>query len=310
MSEVNTPAAVAPAAPTPTPTPIAPEVTSPVETPPAASSWVNTDGTLREGWKNNLVPEDFRGRKVYDAVGSDVPSLLRHIGHQDGLLGRQGKGVFPPGPSATKTEIDLFYSSIGRPEKPEGYDISIPGADEASVTEAKAFFHSIGLTAQQASALAKWDTQRMTNASKDLENNPEKYFQELLPKVEGIYKQRCEEDLRKRWGDAYDARMHLARRAVEEFTKPGDERDLLLSRVGNDPAVVDFLATIMDKSFSGGSSVNTSTGSPAVTSNIDQRIDEMMRDPNYMDGRTNPARHKYLVEEVFRLRQTKRGANI
>lgn len=282
-------------------------VTDPTAIP---QSWVNADGTLKEGWQDNLVPTDFRGRKVYSAVGNDVAGLLRHIGHQDIAISKQGKGVFVPGPEASETEKDFFYKAIGRPDKAEEYKIDIPEADDGTVAEARNIFHRAGLTQGQVDAIIAYDKQRMEAAAKDLEENPVKYFEELLPKVEPIYKAQCEEKLRQIWGDAYDARLHLANRAIAENTKEGEERDTLTARIGNDPLVADFIATIMNKHFTDGSGVNTATGSPAASSNIAQRIDELQRDPNYMDGRTNPARHKQVIEEVLRLRTLLNPGNV
>ena len=274
-------------------------------TPTAAPvSWVNPDGTLKEGWKNTLVPEDFRGKRVYDAVGNDVASLLRHIGHQDSVIGKQGKGIFVPGPEASQTEKDIFYKALGRPDKPEEYKIDIPkeAMDETLAVEAKTIFHKAGLTQSQVDAVIALDKARMEASAKDLEDNPVKYFEELLPKVQPIYAKAAEDELRQRWGDAYDARIHLANRAIEENISNAEDKQLILSRAGNDPLVADLLATMMQKYAVSSTGPNTTVGNPTnVAKNLQQRIEDINSQLTPDLKRANRDRYDRLLNEKTRL---------
>jgi hypothetical protein len=279
-------------------------------------SFINPDGTLKPGWQtSNLVPEDFRGRKVYGAVGNDVASLLKHIGNQDIAISRQGKGIMIPPPDATKTEREIYNRAISGVETPQGYDAAIKAAipkgmeeqyndpEKIGALQTLAFKH--GATPAMVADLVAFDAARMQEAKAALEKDPMPFFEEILPLVQPIYKAEMEKVLQSKWGDAYQARKNLFQRAVAENTKEGDERELLLVACEREPLFVDLLATMMNKSFTSGMGPDTSTGSPAGAQNTDQRIDELMRDPNYMDGRTNPPRHKYLVNEVQRLMASK-----
>ncbi|MDD5458391.1 MAG: hypothetical protein PHF37_03255 [Phycisphaerae bacterium] len=283
---------------------------------PAPETFFNPDGTMKPGWQqSSLVPDDFKGRKVYDAIGNDIPSFLRHIGHQDIVISKQGKGIFVPGPDATQTEKDVFNKAIGRPDTPQGYDEAIKSAipkgmeehyddkDLIGALETVAYKH--GATPALVHDLVAFDAARMAAAQKELDENPMPYYEDLLLKVQPIYKKTMEEELQKRWGDAYQSRKHLFQRAVAENTPEGEERELLLVNIERDPLFADLLATIMNKSFTSGMGPDTGSGSPGGAMNVDQRIDELMRDPNYADGRTNPGRHKYLVNEVQRLMASK-----
>ena len=72
-----------------------------------APSWVNSDGTLKDGWqKSDLIPEEFKGRTVYNAF-TDVKGMLKQIGHQDKTISRQGKGLFPPTEAVSYTHLTL-----------------------------------------------------------------------------------------------------------------------------------------------------------------------------------------------------------
>ena len=304
--------AAAPATPTATATPPA----QPTET------FYNPDGTLKPGWQNSdLVPQDFRGRPVYNAVGNDVPSLLRHIGHQDIAISKQGKGIFVPGPDATETEKDFFYKAIGRPDKPEDYAEAIKKAipegmevhydDPEMIGNYQVMAHKLGLNPTQAASIIAFDAQRIAKAEADIKADPMPYFEELLPLVEPIYKAECEEELKKKWGDAYDARLHLANRAIAENTQEGEERDLLLARVGNDPVVADFIATMMNKSFTSGMGVDTSMGgSLGKNMSVQQQIDAIMKNPVYRDANLGPKEHDRLVMEVNRLISIQTGGKM
>lgn len=63
----------------------------------------------------------------------------------------------PPGEDATADEWNAFYSKLGRPEKPEGYEFPLPDGlpedfpyDETSAVEYRNWAHEAGLTPRQA----------------------------------------------------------------------------------------------------------------------------------------------------------------
>jgi hypothetical protein len=290
----------------------------------APVSFINPDGTLKEGWQNSdLVPQDFRGRPVYNALGQKptYADLFRHIGHQDIAISKQGKGIFVPGPEATQTEKDMFYKAIGRPDKPEGYaeaiKSAIPKGMEAHYDDAEMMggfqsaAHQIGLTPQQAASIIAFDAQRTAKAEADIKENPLPYFEELLPLVQPLYQKTTTDELKKRWGDNYDARMNLFQRAIVENTKDDDVRQVLLTNCERDPLFMDLLATIMNKSFTAGMGPDTSFGNPVGAKiSVQQQIDSIMRNPIYLDANLNPKEHDRLIMEVNRLISSQTGGKM
>ena len=319
--EDQTGTATATAEPVATPAPAASPSPAPGAAPAPTESFINTDGTLKAGWQDSdLIPQDFKGRKVYNALGTapTYADLMKHIGNQDIAISRQGKGIMVPPPDATQTEKDMFFKAIGRPDTPAGYDEAIKSvipkgmedhfADKEAMGELTTAMHKAGATPQVVATAVGIYAQQVARAQESLKADPMPFFEEVLPLVQPLYKAAMEAELQKRWGDMYQSRMNLFQRAVAENTKEGPERDLLLVNCERDPVFMDLLATMMNKSFTSGMGPDTSTGSPAGAQNTDQRIDELMRDPNYMDGRTNPSRHKYLVNEVQRLMASKKSS--
>jgi hypothetical protein len=175
-----------------------------------------------------------------------------------------------------------------------------------AMSEMTTAMHKAGATPQVVATAVGIYANQVARAQAELDANPMPFFEEILPKVQPLFKAAMEAELQKRWGDSYQSRKTLFQRAIAENTPEGEERDLLLVNCERDPLFVDLLATIMNKSFTSGMGPDTSSGSPAGAQNIDQRIDELMHDPNYADGRTNAGRHKYLVDEVQRLMAQKR----
>jgi len=284
-------------------------------------SFINPDGSLKEGWQDSsLIPDDFKGRPVYKGLGNDVASLLKHIGHQDIAISKQGKGIFVPGPEATQTEKDLFAKALGRPDNPDGYNEAIKAAipkemaeqydDLEAIGEAKGVFHEIGLNPGQVQRLIAFDVKRMAAAQEQMKADPMPLYEQILPLIQPIYAKMFKEELQKRWGDSYQSREHLFKRAIVENTKEGEERDLLTVRIEQDPLIADLLATIMNKSFTSGMGPDTSTGSPGGAMNVQQRIESIMKNPVYQNANLGPKEHDRLVQEINRLYSTQTGSKM
>jgi len=60
------------------------QTTEPVETgDPVAepTSFVEDSGTFKEGWQDAYVPEDFRGRSIFNSVTS-IQDVMKKMGNQ------------------------------------------------------------------------------------------------------------------------------------------------------------------------------------------------------------------------------------
>jgi hypothetical protein len=233
MSEPNgQPApAVAPDKPAPAP--------SGTPAPAAApESFINPDGTFKPGWEKAYVPEDFQGLGAFKTF-TDIKGAMKQLGNLERLRGKTGKGIMPLTAESTPTERELYYKAIGRPDTPAGYKIEIPKDleghyDPAVLEEAKGALHAAGLTQEQVAAVVALDAKRLKDG---------------LAKREAQEKadhDAAEKALRVKWGAAYDARLHVANRMIEENVAAAD-KPMLLEAIGNNPAVADFLATIGKK---------------------------------------------------------------
>jgi len=185
-----------------------------------------SDGAAAKSGTTGLPPADFRSH--FNERGEFVnPDWAKAMGLPDGFaskfktvdgalksyanleksLGSSNK-VTIPSENASKEEIALFRSKLGVPEKATDYKIEKPaglpdelwGAERVTAYQNKA--HEIGLSAKQASELAKWQADQLggdyaTN-SKALEARRDSAVAEL----------------KKDWGNNYDANLALAERGA------------------------------------------------------------------------------------------------
>jgi hypothetical protein len=273
----------------------------------ATESYINTDGTFKEGWQEKYVPSEFQHlTQIYSGIKTPA-DMAKMIGNQNATISRQGKGIFPPDEHSNEVEIKNFYRAIGVPDTPDGYKVDIPEEvqqyyqDEEMMNQARTAFHQLGLTPKQFAGIIAFDAARMKEADEALAADPMAFYEQALERAMPIMAQEAEKQLRVKWGDAYDARLQLANAAITENTQEGEERDQLLERIGNDPLVADFIATIQNKHHTESNGIDVSLGGGAKYMNIDQQIQAMMKNPNYLDGKTNPLEHKRLIEEINRL---------
>lgn len=272
-------------------------------------TYVNTDGTFKDGWATALVPEDLQGLGVYKTV-TNVGDALKQLGHLEKLRGKQGKGVFVPAEDATPTERELFYKAMGRPDTPEGYAFDIPKEMEAayskeSVQAARQAAHEAGLTPKQFAAIMDFDRKRYESAA-------QQHVADAASAVEA-----AEKALRARWGAAYDERLHIANRIVAENV-PEADKAAVLAAIGNNPVVADFLATVGKKFMEDGTVRPGAAVTGALTpAEIRGKITELEATPgfiitNAVTGtslrQTNPAQYQRLIRDRDALYDQLRGS--
>lgn len=283
----------------------------------STESYINSDGSFKENWQNHFIPAEVQGRnKMLWSGMKSVKDLVSHVNNQDLTISRQGKGIFPPGDKATDSEVRAFHRALGVPETPDGYDLNIPEEvqqyyqDDELMAEARTTLHKLGLTPKQFAGVVALDAARMKKADESMKADPMAFYEQALELAMPVMAKEAERVLRGKWGDAYDARLQLANAAITENVPAGEDRDILLEQIGNNPLIADFLATIQNKHHTESHGIDTSLGAGAKYMNVEQHVQVLMKDPNYIDGKTNPAEHARLVNEVNRLLSQKTGGKM
>jgi hypothetical protein len=231
-------------------------------------------------------PEEFR--KGYD--------------NKNELIGR--KGVIVPTEKSTPEELNSFFNSLGRPEKPEAYKLSpvenLHPEIKVSPESQKAFFeeaHKRGLTNQQADGLNKW---YLSGVSQMLATRD---------KAQAENMQKSLNTLRTEWGADFDKNMALATRMVKNFG--GKEALDSFGDLGNNPGVLKFLANV-GKRFAE-DSIDKMGVSDLTTSSSDARkqINSIKTDknnPNYAAfWNENDPKHDEVVKMLSKLYEVEAG---
>ena len=266
-----------------------------VGTTPEVGKFVNPDGTLQPGWKEELVPEEFRGFQVYDSF-VDLGTLMKLVGNQDALIKRQGKGVFPPGENASPSELEAFYNAIGRPHKPEDYKVEVPKGleayyDDPLMNEARVELHKAGLTQKQVDVVLALDAKRLVAGEQELQAAEEAELKD------------AESALRVKWGAAYDGKLHLARRVWADNT-PDVDKDKVQAAVGNNPVLVELLANIGKRLLEHGMPKDDGSTPGALTpGEAESKMKDLIAERG-MDTQmrwNNPEKYKRLCSEIDRL---------
>ena len=186
-------------------------------------------------WTAGLDPDvkefvGVKGWKEPKAVVESYRNLEKIVGADK---------IVVPKADAPDAEWNAVWDKLGRPKTPDEYGFKAPdGFPEGlySADAAKEYAqaaHKAGLTAKQAAAIHDWfagktvaDFQTGTKAAEEA-------------------KAALDAELRKEWGQAYDGKLELARRAAAAFGSK-EALDALDERMGG-AAMVKMWATIGEK---------------------------------------------------------------
>jgi len=256
-----------------------------------AALLVDADGKFSEGWRD-LLDEDLREEKSLESI-KDIGSLARSYVHTKRMVGADTIKV--PSEKSTEAEWEELFDRIGRPKTSDEYELPIPEEykehyNEDLIQAGRSLFHKIGLSQKQAQALWAFEQQRLEKAVADQAANAEAEMRS------------AEEALRQKWGDKFDARIHLANRMIAENTADEENKNAVVAAIGNNPHVADFLANIGEK-FIEHKVITDIDGSHSAALDLERQIHEEMAKDAYKNAQ-NPD-HKLAVAKVARLFEQK-----
>lgn len=232
-----------------------------------------------------------KGWKSPDDVISSYSNMEKFAGKFS------SRGVVIPD-SDSPEEWDKVYSKLGRPEAPNGYEFNhidvkqLDDADKQVVDFVKDIGYKHGFSKKQLEGfVSEYDAKIEELSTAEAEK-----AQREIDKQIG--------ELKTEWGDAWDKNIALARGAAKKFGIEGDKLNALEYNAGFAP-MMKVLAEIGEH-FSedgfvqgqGGSDSTVRTPKQALT-----ELKEVQSDPDYMDPKKNPNRHKMLREKARDLYQ-------
>lgn len=217
-----------------------PPITPPVGTPPPSDppqTFIGADGKFLPGWKEHFVPEEMRADKVFDTF-DDVGGGLKMLGSLQNMIGK--KGVIIPGEASPPTEWDNFHREMGRPDTKDQYQMKVAEDlaevyDKNLVAKARDLFFDSGFNQKEVDKLWAFEEERVRVGLK------------AIAEAGANAKLEMENTLKDKWGQDYEARLHLTNRVIAENTDNQEEKEALLDVIGNNPIVGNFIANIGTK---------------------------------------------------------------
>lgn len=194
-------------------------------------------------WRE-IIPESFR-EASWATKYKTADDFFKGVDWMNQTIGKKNvvQGIELPGEDAKPEDWDAFYNSLGRPEKPDGYELpELKDIPEGFVLpEDKQFWanmaHKHGLTKKQAAGLFSEFMQDMSERYKSaLEGSASAMVEAAKKRM-----QESADVLKGEWGDDFGANLNLAKRAAEHL---GILDSLDQSGAGNDPAVLKLAAEL------------------------------------------------------------------
>jgi hypothetical protein len=188
--------------------------TQTAQTPVNFSSFVSEDGSLKEGWQDHFIPEEYRQLGEFNKI-KNVKDLSRQLGYSVKLQGK--KGVIVPGPGSDENVIREFRSAMGIPETGEGYqykevgDLNLVDMSTEAMKPVLERMNKANYTQEQVNeGLAIFhDFMAEMEAAVDAEN--EQAVKDAEAKIQKIT------------GTAKDKMVHLANLAIDQITADWSE---------------------------------------------------------------------------------------
>ena len=247
----------------------------------------------------SMLPEEIRDHPSLHPI-KDVENLARSYVNAQRLIGAD-KLPMPVNPS--EEDLDRIYSRLGRPESPDGYQLSVDGniVTEDVASQFADVAHNLRLTPEQASGIMDYYRSAVENTGvANIQQSQEMQEQAM-------------ESLRQEWGRAYDQKIQAAASVAQEFMDT-DIFNLTLadgSRLGDNPGFIKAMANVADfkRSVTSEDTVSESAQSNVMTPREAQaEIDSIMNDrKNAYWDKSNPVARQRAIQRVQELMEFVHG---
>jgi len=243
-----------------------------------------------QDWRASLAPDLRSDQTLAKYQGVDALAKA-HIELQRTIGGR----VKVPGENAAPEEVAQFRKALGVPEAPDGYQLAMPEGfpadrwDKDGEAEFRKIAHAHGITPRAAQELMTSYAARQSAAYKAIDDA----------------RAATVDNLKRDWGDKFDAQQALADQAIEAHARKVGFTDDDFGRIAAAGLGEKFirmmaaLGTAAAPMTGPGSNVGVGAMSPE---GIRKRLSEIASHPKFFDNRfRNDPERKELVAEQSRL---------
>ena len=163
-----------------------------------------TNGT-EPWWHGRLSNDDNKGWLANKGF-KDLDTWVESHKNLEKLVGEQRLAI--PKGDEDKANWDKVFNALGRPEKPEAYQFKAPEGKELNpemIGHFAPLMHELGLNQRQASGLVEaYTALEATKAAQEATAFAAKSDQDIR-------------DLRTEWGETFDSKIEVGRRAMRQF---------------------------------------------------------------------------------------------
>lgn len=264
------------------------------------SADVEVAQSVPDDWRSG-IPEEIRGHKSLEHI-QDVGALAKSYVNAQSMIGADKVAI--PGKHATDEDWGEVYRRLGRPDSPEGYELTNEMPEGAVAVDEmldgfRGAAHDAGLSPQQAQKLLGWYNGFLGEMTQGDES------QAAQARLD------TELELKKEYGSAYEDRLSNGNAVLDEFGA-ADITEIQLADgrlLGDHPDVIKMMINI-------GEFINTKIGedslegiknSGAMTpGDVQEKLSELTSQGSpYWDQR-HPE-HEFYVNEALRLREMTSG---
>lgn len=229
----------------------------------------------------------------------DIDALAKGFENSQRMIGADKATILRLPTDAAAPEWDEFFTKLGRPEKPEGYEFpKLPGElIEGVEPAARAEFHKLGLSAKQAAGVMALYGGQVTasQAARDAKG----------AEIEAAVIR----DLRAEFGAAFDTKLHAANRVIAEIG--GAELGAMLqntvmadgTRLGNHPLLIKAFAKAGEQlgepsNLRGGSGTNGTSGRARTPVEAQSEIVRLQNSPDFLKEFSNQRHANYAEHKA------------
>lgn len=173
------------------------------------------------------IPEDLRTDKSFEPI-KDLTGLMTSFRDGQKMI---GGSIRIPGKDAKPEEVDAFYSKLGRPAKPEEYQVTLPYPEyiqwnQERIDGFKARAHKAGYSPKQVQEAIDWYGEAV---AADFQAK-KRSFEEAIAA------------LKTEWGGAFDRNLALAKKARDLYGGEEAKAFFVDDPMGNNPVLIRMLA--------------------------------------------------------------------
>ena len=252
----------------------------------------DTGGYESTDWRATL-PQEIRGEESLKNMLS-VEALAKSYVHAQKMVGAEKIPI--PGKHASESDWQQFYQKIGLPESVDKYEVAKPKdakfVDDSLVNDLKPLAHKLGILPKQLNEVLNWYEERSGKLTQAELNNKEAQFSTEL------------KGLQTEWGKAFESRLSLANRTLEEIGGPDLTAYVAESGLGNDVKLVKLLGLVGEKLFREDGVPKDGTGGiPTVfdPATAREKATQITMDTSHPYHNPEHPKHKEALKEVENL---------